>query len=120
MKADSSTKNLSCQEDDGGGDQALRPATWAHYVGQERIKHNLQIIIEAAKRRGEAADHLLFAGPAGLGKTTLAYLVAKELGSSLKITSGPAIEKMGDLAAILTNLEPREVLLLTKRIASIE
>ncbi len=93
-----------------GADQALRPATWDAYVGQERVKDNLHILIEAAKRRGEAADHLLFSGPAGLGKTTLAHLVARELGAPVKITSGPAIEKMGDLAAILTNLEPGEVL----------
>jgi Holliday junction DNA helicase RuvB len=96
--------------DDTSVDHALRPTTWEAYVGQERVKDNLKVLIEAAKRRGEAADHILFAGPAGLGKTTLAYLVAKELGAPLKTTSGPAIEKMGDLAAILTNLEPGEVL----------
>lgn len=91
-------------------DQALRPTEWDDYVGQEGVKSNLHILIEAAKKRGEAADHVLFCGPAGLGKTTLAYLVAKELGSSMKVTSGPALEKMGDLAAVLTNLEPGEVL----------
>ncbi|MBM3256867.1 MAG: Holliday junction branch migration DNA helicase RuvB [Candidatus Liptonbacteria bacterium] len=98
------------KEEEGNTDQALRPASWDAYIGQERIKDNLRILIEAAKRRGEAADHLLFSGPAGLGKTTLAHLVAKEMGGSMKVTSGPAIEKMGDLAAILTNLNPGEVL----------
>ncbi|MCR4328775.1 MAG: Holliday junction branch migration DNA helicase RuvB [Patescibacteria group bacterium] len=98
------------KEEDISVDQALRPGTWDAYVGQEKVRRNLHIIIEAAKKRGEAADHLLFTGPAGLGKTTLAYLVAKELDAPLKVTSGPAIEKMGDLAAVLTNLEPRGVL----------
>lgn len=91
-------------------DQALRPTQWEDYVGQEGVKNNLKILIEAARRRGEAADHILFSGQAGLGKTTLAYLVSKELGGLMKITSGPALEKMGDLAAVLTNLEPGEVL----------
>lgn len=95
---------------DQGIDQTLRPRRWEEYVGQEKIKNNLKIIIEAAKGRGESADHLLFCGQAGLGKTTLAYLVASELGGNLKITSGPALEKIGDVAALLTNLEPGEVL----------
>lgn len=96
--------------DDRGIDQALRPAKWDEYVGQEKIKNNLRVIIDAAKKRGEAADHVLFSGPAGLGKTTLAYLVSRELSSGVKTTSGPALEKTGDLAAILTNLEPGEIL----------
>ncbi len=91
-------------------DSLLRPSYWQDYVGQEKIKQNLQIILEAAKKRGEACDHLLFYGQAGLGKTTLAYLAAKELDCNLKVTSGPAIEKMGDLAAILSNLENNDVL----------
>lgn len=91
-------------------DQALRPTLWDEYVGQERIKKNLRVIIDAAIHRDEAMDHILFSGPAGLGKTTLAYLAAKELGSQVKTTSGPALEKAGDLAAILTNLEPRDTL----------
>jgi len=90
-------------------DQALRPVLWDEYVGQ-KIKRNLEVIIKAAMKRGEAMDHVLFSGPAGLGKTTLAYLTARELGSQVKTTSGPALEKVGDLAAILTNLEPRDIL----------
>lgn len=91
-------------------DAALRPKSWAEYVGQDKIKQNLRIILDAAKKRGEPCDHLLFYGQAGLGKTTLAHLVAKELGVGCRTTSGPALEKMGDLAAILSNLEPNEVL----------
>ncbi len=91
-------------------DSALRPKAWDEYVGQDKIKQNLRIILDAAKKREEACDHLLFYGQAGLGKTTLAHLVAKELGVNCKTTSGPAIEKMGDLAAILSNLEKNEVL----------
>lgn len=91
-------------------DLTLRPTTWDEYVGQEKIKGNLKVILEAAKKRREASDHLLFSGPAGLGKTTLAYLVARELGGMIKTTSGPALEKTGDLAAILTNLNPGEIL----------
>jgi len=91
-------------------DGALRPVDWDDYVGQEKIKINLRIILDAAKKRGEACDHLLFYGQAGLGKTTLANLVAKDLGFNLKVTSGPALEKMGDLAAVLSNLEENDVL----------
>jgi len=91
-------------------DQALRPTSWSDYVGQEKVKANLRIIIDAAKGRQEAMDHVLFAGPAGLGKTTLAYLTAREMGASVKTTSGPALEKAGDLAAVLTNLEPNDIL----------
>lgn len=91
-------------------DAALRPRNWDEYVGQDKIKQNLRIILDAAKKREEACDHLLFYGQAGLGKTTLAYLVAQELGVHCKVTSGPALEKMGDLAAILSNLEKNEVL----------
>ncbi len=96
--------------DDLSIDQALRPRSWEEYVGQEKIKDSLRVIIEAAKKRGESSDHVLFAGPAGLGKTTLAYLVGRELGSGVRTTSGPALEKAGDLAAILTNLDPGEIL----------
>ncbi len=91
-------------------DITLRPTEWEEYVGQGKIKDSLQVILEAATKRKEVADHLLFSGPAGLGKTTLAYLVARSLGGSIKTTSGPALEKTGDLAAILTNLSPGEIL----------
>ena len=89
---------------------SLRPGTLEEYIGQEKIKENLYIFIEAARRRMEALDHVLFYGPPGLGKTTLAYIIAKELGVGIKSTSGPTIERQGDLAAILTNLQKQEVL----------
>lgn len=91
-------------------DLALRPRIWAEYVGQEKIKGNLRIFIEAAKKRGDTLEHLLLYGPPGLGKTSLSYIIASEMGTGMKITSGPAIEKVGDLAAILTNLSPGEIL----------
>lgn len=97
-------------KDDQTIDLTLRPTRWDEYVGQEKTKHNLKVMLEAALKRKEPADHLLFSGPAGLGKTTLAYLVAHELGGMVKTTSGPALEKSGDLAAILTNLAPGEIL----------
>lgn len=97
-------------QDDLNVDQALRPSLWDEYVGQEKIKENLHIIIEAAKKRSESMDHILFCGQAGLGKTTLALLVAKEMGAQVKITSGPALEKSGDMAAILTNLDAGDIL----------
>ena len=88
----------------------LRPTNWSEYVGQEKVKKNLKMIMEAAKKRGEVCDHLLFYGQAGLGKTTLANLLAKEMGTGIKTTTGPALEKAGDLVAILTNLEPKDIL----------
>lgn len=93
-------------------DSALRPKKWQDYIGQETIKENIRIIITAAKQRGQSPDHLLLYGNSGLGKTTLAHLVASEMGSHIKITSGPAIERAGDLAAILTNLADGDVLFL--------
>lgn len=96
--------------DDRFLDSTLRPDAWTDYVGQESIKKNLDILLRAAKERGHPAEHLLFYGPPGLGKTTLAHLVAKEMGATIKITSGPAIEKVGDLASLLTNLSAGEVL----------
>ena len=91
-------------------DQTLRPQKWDEYVGQELIKKNLRILIQAASERKESIEHLLFYGPAGLGKTTLALLIAKEIGAQIKTTSGPAIERVGDLASILTNLSPGDLL----------
>lgn len=91
-------------------ENSLRPTTMSEYVGQDKIKDNLEIYISAAKARGEALDHVLLYGPAGLGKTTLSHIIANELGSNLKITSGPAIEKVADLASILTNLNKHDVL----------
>ncbi len=91
-------------------DNQLRPGTWDEYIGQEKIKKNLKILIQAAEERNHAPEHILFHGPAGLGKTTLAHLIAKESGRQIKITSGPAIEKVGDLASILTNLSSGDIL----------
>lgn len=97
-------------EDDLGLDRSLRPKKLEDYIGQTRVKENLAVLIEAARQRKDALDHLLFSGPPGLGKTTLSTVVANELGVSIKATSGPAIERAGDLAAILTNLEAGDVL----------
>jgi len=91
-------------------DVILRPTKWDEYVGQEKVKEQLKIMLEASKRRNEVCDHVLFYGQAGLGKTTLAHLVAREMGANLKITSGPSLEKVGDIAAVLTNIEQGDVL----------
>ncbi|MEK7562365.1 MAG: AAA family ATPase, partial [Patescibacteria group bacterium] len=93
-------------------DSTLRPKIWPDFVGQEKIKENIRIILTAAKQRSQSPDHLLFYGNSGLGKTTLAQLVALEMGKKIKISSGPAIERAGDLAAILTNLNEGDVLFL--------
>ena len=89
---------------------SLRPQSFSEYVGQERLKRNLRLAIEAAKKRGEPLDHVLLYGPPGLGKTTMATVIANEMGTNLRITSGPAIEKAGDLASILTNLADGDIL----------
>ncbi len=99
-----------CGEEDSRNELSVRPQSFEEYVGQAKLKENLQVFIQAALKRGEALDHLLFYGPPGLGKTTLAYLISKEMNVNLSITSGPAIERPGDLAAILTNLQDRDIL----------
>lgn len=91
-------------------DQTLRPLKWADYIGQQDIKNNLTVLLKAAEERSQQPEHLLFYGPPGLGKTTLAYLISKETNKQIKITSGPAIEKVGDLASILTNLSSGDIL----------
>lgn len=96
--------------DEGALELALRPTSWGEYVGQDKVKRNLRLIIDAARTRGESPDHLLFYGQAGLGKTTLAYLIGRETQTRIHTTAGPTLEKPGDIAAILSNLEPRDIL----------
>ena len=98
------------EEVDSVEDGGLRPRTLDEFVGQRELKEHLNIVLEAARRRGQASDHLLMAGPPGLGKTTMASIVAAEMGAHIHVTSGPALERAGDLAAILTKLEPNDVL----------
>ena len=104
----SDSKNRLVNPDSQGDDrldQALRPRHLVDMIGQDNVKENLAILIEAAKQRGDPLDHVLFYGPPGLGKTTLAHILANEMGVNIKITSGPAIERAGDLAAVLTIME---------------
>ena len=96
--------------EDREGEASIRPITFKEYTGQDQVKQNIEIFIKAAKNRGEALDHVLLYGPPGLGKTTLANIIANEMGVSIRTTSGPAIERPGDLASIITSLEPRDVL----------
>ncbi len=110
MSSTPSKNPIAGTPDDVFIDQTLRPGNWDEYIGQDPIKENIRILLGAAALRNEPAEHILFHGPPGLGKTTLAHLIAKETGRQLKVTSGPAIEKVGDLASILTNLSPGDIL----------
>ena len=105
---DPSASNMSNSDKDV--EKVLRPADFGDFTGQPSIVENLKIFVEAAKMRGEALDHILLHGPPGLGKTTLSHIVANEMGSNMKITSGPVLEKPGDLAGLLTNLNEGDVL----------
>lgn len=104
------TTSTATQDDDQGLDTTLRPQAFGEYIGQEKIKTNLRILIEAARRRAEPIEHVLLYGPAGLGKTTLSHIIAREMGVSIKVTSGPAIERVGDFGSILTNLQDGDIL----------
>ena len=106
----SPTTSSGKKSEDRSFDMALRPKTWDEYIGQDQIKENLKIFIEAAKKRGDTLEHILLYGPPGLGKTSLSHILASQMQANMKITSGPAIEKIGDLAAILTNLSPGDIL----------
>lgn len=98
------------KDEDSGFELSVRPKSFDEFVGQDKIKENLKIFIQAAKQRGESLDHVLFCGPPGLGKTTLAHIIASELKVGIKVTSGPALERPGDIAAILTNLSDKDIL----------
>jgi Holliday junction DNA helicase RuvB len=112
-KDDASNRMVSGEgrpEDDGAIDRALRPQTLDDLIGQDKVRDNLRVMIQAARGRGDALDHVLIYGPPGLGKTTLAHVVGNEMGAAVRVTSGPAIERAGDLAAILTNLRANDIL----------
>jgi len=102
--------NPELRIDEGEFDSSLRPTAFDDFVGQEKLKENLKVFIQAAKERGESLDHVLFYGPPGLGKTTLAHIIAREMESNIRVTSGPALEKPGDLAGLLTNLQDSDVI----------
>jgi len=109
-KTETSIIAPACKTEDTRLDLTLRPKDFQEYIGQDKIKESLSITIEAAKSRGDSLDHLLFHGPAGLGKTTLAHIITFEMKTNIKVTSGPALERTGDLASLLTNLEDGDVL----------
>ena len=98
------------EKEDVSLDLTLRPQRWDEYIGQEHIKKNLYILIQAAQKRKEPVEHVLLSGPAGLGKTTMAHLIGREMNTNVRVTSGPAIERVGDLASLLTNLLPGDIL----------
>ncbi|PWB78222.1 MAG: Holliday junction branch migration DNA helicase RuvB [Candidatus Methylomirabilota bacterium] len=102
--------NRQLQDEDQELEQSLRPKVWDDYIGQEKVKANLRVFVQGAKARGEALDHLLFYGPPGLGKTSLAFMIASEMGVSIRVTSGPVVERQKDLAAILSNLREQDIL----------
>lgn len=110
MSGDERLTDRAVGPEDQAFEQSLRPRSLDEYIGQHRLKSNLDVFLRAASQRGEPLDHVLFYGPPGLGKTTLAHVIAREMGATIRVTSGPSIEKQGDLAAILTNLEEGEIL----------
>ncbi|MDP3769445.1 MAG: Holliday junction branch migration DNA helicase RuvB [Candidatus Sungbacteria bacterium] len=98
------------KKEDPSLDMTLRPSSWDEYIGQDHLKKNLRILLDAAKKRKEPIEHVLLSGPAGLGKTSMAHLIARDMNTNIRVTSGPAIERVGDLASILTNLTPYDIL----------
>src|SRR5499427_3302517 len=106
LKPDSENLNAAEKE----VERALRPLSFKDFTGQQKVVDNIKVFVEAARQRGESLDHVLLHGPPGLGKTTLSFIIANELGSNIKITSGPVLDKPGDLAGLLTNLETNDVL----------